>query len=134
MLSGVGCESWLRVPGGYVVLESDLVATYNIDNYDPARFNDIHALVFHEREVIYTSRVSGGSGRLVVPCGVITTARGRHDMEIAYTNNTVIARSGQFRVGWPPLALQVPLRIETYTTDVLVKVNTTRRNKDFCKL
>ena len=32
---------------------------YKIDNFDPARFNDIHALLYAGAELLYAARVSG---------------------------------------------------------------------------
>ena len=85
--------SWVEVTNNPIVLQSEVVISYKIDNFDPARFNDIHSLLYAGSELLYAARVSGGEGVIRVPCGVVTHA-GVHSITLCYTNNTVIARSG----------------------------------------
>ena len=84
--------SWVKVTNSPTVLQSEVVISYKIDNFDPARFNDIHSLLYAGSELLYAARVSGGAGVMRVPCGVVTHA-GVHSVTLCYTNNTVIARS-----------------------------------------
>ena len=86
--------SWVEVTNNPIVLQSEVVISYKIDNFDPARFNDIHSLLYAGSELLYAARVSGGEGVIRVPCGVVTHA-GVHSITLCYTNNTVIARSGE---------------------------------------
>ena len=115
--------SWVEVTNNPIVLQSEVVISYKIDNFDPARFNDIHSLVYAGSELLYAIRVSGGEAVLRVPCGVVTHA-GTHSVTLCYTNNTVIATC-QFHVSWPRVAVSVPHRIETYTVDVGVTASFT---------
>jgi hypothetical protein len=66
--------------------------TYEIDSFDPTRFNDIHALLHVGTDLLYASRISVGRGVILIPCGVITHA-GNHSLMVAHTNGTVIAVS-----------------------------------------
>ena len=116
-------SSWVRILNSPTVLQSDIEIGYKIDNLDPARFNDIHSLLYAGSELLYAARVPGGDGVLKVPCGVLTHA-GTHSVTVCYTNNTVIA-TNTFYVAWPTLAVSVPHRIETFTEDVTVTVSFT---------
>ena len=62
--------SWVRILNSPRVLQSDIQIGYKIDNLDPARFNDIHSLLYAGSELLYAARVPGGEGVLKVPCGV----------------------------------------------------------------
>ena len=115
--------SWVRVLNSPRVLQADIQLGYKIDNLDPARFNDIHSLLYAGSELLYAARVPGGEGVLKVPCGVVTHA-GTHSVTVCYTNNTVIA-TNTFTVSWPTIAVTVPRRIETFTEDVTVAVSFT---------
>ena len=64
--------------------------SYEIDGFDPTRFNDIHALLHVGTDLLYASRIAVGSGVILIPCGVITHA-GNHTVMVAHTNGTVIA-------------------------------------------
>ena len=116
--------SWVEVVPRQTVLEGEVAVSYSIDNYDPTRFQDIHALLYRGPALLYAVRVPLGQGVLYIPCGIITHA-GNHSITISYTNNTVIATT-LFTVSWPVMAIEVPHRIETYTMDVVVKVSFTR--------
>ena len=116
-------SSWVRILNSPTVLQSDIEIGYKIDKLDPARFNDIHSLVYAGSELLYAARVPGGEGVLRVPCGVLTHA-GTHSVTVCYTNNTVIA-TNTFIVSWPTIAVTVPHRIETFTEDVTVTVSFT---------
>ena len=95
--------SWVEVTNKPTVLQSEVVISYKIDDFDPARFNDIHSLLYAGSELLFAARVSGGEGVIRVPCGVVTHA-GVHSVTLCYTNNTVIARSGpEKHVVWLPL-------------------------------
>ena len=85
--------SWIEVTNNPIVLQSEVVLSYKIDDFDPTRFNDIHSLLYAGSELLYAARVSGGEGVIRVPCGVVTHA-GVHTVTLCYTNNTVIARLG----------------------------------------
>ena len=120
----VSGTSWIKILNKQTVLESDLQASYQIDNYDPARFHDIHSLLYAGSALLYAIRVPGGEGVLSIPCGVITHA-GTHTLTMSYTNTTVIATT-QFGVAWPVMAVTVPHRMETFTMDVVVRVSFTK--------
>ena len=122
-LLSVISTSWVRILNRPTVLQSDIQIGYKIDNLDPARFNDIHSLLYAGSELLYAARVPGGEGVLKVPCGVLTHA-GTHSVTVCYTNNTVIA-TNTFSVSWPTIAVSVPRRIETFTVDVSVAVSFT---------
>ena len=51
--------SWVKISNNPVVLQSELHISYKIDNFDPARFNDIHSLLYAGSELLYAARVSG---------------------------------------------------------------------------
>ena len=124
-LHALACRaSWVRVLGKHTVLESELHASYLIAGSDQARLHDLHALLHAGSVLLYTLRVQPGEGSLSIPCGVITHA-GTHTLTISYTNTTVIATT-QFRVAWPVIAVTVPLKMETYTMDVVVSVSFTK--------
>ena len=123
VLTRLSTGSWIKVISSPTVLQSEVHISYKIDNFDPARFNDIHSLVYAGSELLYAIRVSGGEAVLRVPCGVVTHA-GTHSVTLCYTNNTVIATC-QFHVSWPRVAVSVPHRIETYTVDVGVTASFT---------
>ena len=115
--------SWVKILNRPTVLQSDIQIGYKIDNLDPARFNDIHSLLYAGSELLYAARVPGGEGVLKVPCGVLTHA-GTHSVTVCYTNNPVLAPN-TFAVSWPTIAVTVPRRIETFTVDVSVAVSFT---------
>ena len=64
--------------------------TYEIEGFDPSRFNDIHALLHVGADLLYASRIAVGRGVILIPCGVITHA-GNHTLMVAHTNGTIIA-------------------------------------------
>ena len=72
-------SSWVRLTNRPVVLQSEMLISYKIDNYNQARFNDIHCLLYAGSELLYAARVSGGEGVIRVPCGVLTHA-GTHSV------------------------------------------------------
>ena len=122
LLTTVGA-SWVELRGRPTVLQSDLEISYQIDGLDPARFHDIHCLLYSGSALLYAVRAGGPAGHLRIPCGVITHA-GPHSLALQHTNGSVIATQ-EFRTRWPRVALAVPVSLETLTAEVTVTVSFT---------
>ena len=124
MVVSASASSWVKILNKQIVLESELQVSYKLGNQEPARFHDIHSLLYAGSALLYAIRMPGGEGVLSIPCGVITHA-GTHTITISYTNSTVIATT-QFKVKWPGMVLTVPNMIKTYTMDVVVILSFTK--------
>ena len=80
----------MRVTSPQTVLETELRVSYNIHNFDPSRFQDIHLLLYSGSALLYAVRLAGEDSTLTLPCGVITMG-GRHSITVTYNNHTNIA-------------------------------------------
>ena len=130
----------VSIPGSYTAMEGDIEVNFKLDKPNAFEYNAIVYLEYLPGDAVLPHESHHSSkakrltslpvpigiqeGTVVFQCGAIKHA-GPHRAFLSVNGNRV-AESEILQVAWPPMAVTVPTRLETFATDVSVTVSFTR--------